>query len=149
MVEFPKISISGKIIAMQNERTYRGEVNPGGGIEVTVDGHPLDFFEDVLRESKEMPASFSWGTGTPGCVRLAFALLFDVSNDPEFAQRWSVAFCREKIDKLDRKTSWVMSSQCINDWVKKTRDSAMANKALKDQLKKIERGNSKSHRFYR
>ena len=106
---------------MQKEHIYRGKVDPGGDIEVTVDGeHSLGLFLDVLPESNREPAIFSWGTETPGCVRLAFSLLYHASSkNKNLASKWRKEFCDEKIEKLNRNDSWEMSSQCINDWTKK------------------------------
>jgi len=93
---------------MQKEHIYRGEVDPGGKITVTVDDeHRLDLFLDVQPESDRVPALFSWGAGMPGGARLAFALLYHATQ-------------AEKLDLLDRNASWRMSASDSEHEVQKT-----------------------------
>ncbi|MGR3914508.1 MAG: hypothetical protein OD918_08320 [Gammaproteobacteria bacterium] len=114
---------------MQKEHIYRGEVDPGGKITVTVDDeHRLDLFLDVQPESDRVPALFSWGAGMPGGARLAFALLYHATKDHALAENWCGAFCLKKMYALDRNDSWAMTALSIIEWVRDEQNEAIAMK---------------------
>jgi hypothetical protein len=89
-------------------KTYTGD-RTIDGIEVLVDGKPLDPRTDLKALSKN---GFEWSYEGPEPAQLAFALLVDHLGDPRRAETLHQAFMREIVANFDN--SWELSSADID-----------------------------------
>jgi len=89
-------------------KTYSGD-RTIDGIQVLVDGQPLDPRADLKAYSKN---GFEWSYEGPEPAQLAFAMLVDHLADPERAEALHGAFMREVVANFDN--SWEMTSADID-----------------------------------
>lgn len=89
-------------------KTYKGNRSPLG-VEVTVDGQPLDPRFDLWSHS---PAGFEWGYGGSGPAQLALALLADHLGNDERAIALHQDFKWALVAKLPH--SWTLTSHQID-----------------------------------
>lgn len=89
-------------------KTYIGD-RTIDGIQVTVDGKPLDPRADLKAYSKN---GFEWSYEGPEPAQLAFALLFDHLGDARRAEALNEAFMREIVANFDN--TWEMTSADID-----------------------------------
>lgn len=85
-------------------KTYVGD-RTIDGIQVTVDGQPLDQRTDLKAYSKN---GFEWSYEGPEPEQLAFALLVDHLGDAKRAEALHGAFMREVVANFDN--TWELTS---------------------------------------
>ena len=88
-------------------KTYAGD-RTMDGIQVSVDGRPLDPRYDLQRFTD---GGFEWSYEGPEPEQLAFALLVDHLGDPARADALSGRFMREVVANFDNE--WEMTSADI------------------------------------
>lgn len=88
-------------------KTYEGRRSPFG-LEVTVDGQPLDPRFDLWEHS---PTGFEWGYSGSGPAQLALALLADHLGDDERAIALHQDLKRAVVTKLPH--SWRLTTRDI------------------------------------
>lgn len=86
---------------------YRGD-RTIDGVEVTVDGKPLDPRLDIKEVS---PDGFEWSYEGDSPTQLALALLADHLNDAQKALAWHERFMKEIVANFNNE--WEMSSEDI------------------------------------
>jgi Family of unknown function (DUF6166) len=89
-------------------KTYIGD-RTIDGIQVTVDGQPLDPRADLQAYSKN---GFEWSYEGPEPEQLAFALLMDHLGDAKRAEMLHAVFMREIVANFDN--TWEMTSADID-----------------------------------
>lgn len=89
-------------------KTYIGD-RTIDGIQVTVDGKPLDPHADLKAYSKN---GFEWSYEGPEPAQLAFALLVDHLGDAKGAEALQDVFMREIVANFDN--TWEMTSADID-----------------------------------
>ena len=89
-------------------KTYTGD-RTMDGIQVSVDGRPLDPRYDLRRFTD---GGFEWSYEGPEPEQLAFALLVDHLGDPARAASLSGSFMREIVANFDNE--WEMASADID-----------------------------------
>ena len=89
-------------------KTYAGD-RTMDGIQVSVDGRPLDPRYDLRRIAD---GGFEWSYEGPEPEQLAFALLVDHLGDPAQATSLSGRFMREVVANFDNE--WEMASADID-----------------------------------
>jgi hypothetical protein len=88
-------------------KTYIGD-RTIDGIQVTVDGKPLQARADLKAYSKN---GFEWSYEGPEPEQLAFALLLDHLGDAQKAEALHAVFMREVVANFDN--TWELSSADI------------------------------------
>lgn len=93
-------------------KTYVGD-RTIDGIQVLVDGKPLDPRTDLQAHSKN---GFEWSYEGPEPAQLAFAILMDHLADPKKAEALHGAFMREVVANFDN--TWELTSADIDANIK-------------------------------
>lgn len=91
-------------------KVYRG-VRQRSGVDVTVDGHPVDPRFDLSNHS---PSGFEWGYSGSGPAQLALALLADHFGDDQPALELHQAFKFQVIASLLH-DGWVLTTADLHD----------------------------------
>jgi hypothetical protein len=111
----PSIAGSAEDVVTAEQTVYRGRRDPAApvseGVEVTVDGEPLNCRYDLLSAS---PSGFQWGYGGSGPAQLAIAILAHVFDD-EFATNHYQRFKREVIAILSEE-GWTLTKEDLEEW---------------------------------
>ena len=88
-------------------KVYIGEVRGTFRYQVRVrDGGESYFLEPRHDLRNHSPDGFSWGFGGSGPAQLALAMLADITQDDEFAQRHYQDWKREYVANLDIDGDW-------------------------------------------
>jgi hypothetical protein len=98
-------------------KTYSGD-RTIDGVQVTVDGHPLD---PRLADKEFTKNGFEWSYEGPEPSQLAFALLADHLGDVRLALEYERPFMKAVVANFDNE--WVMTSEDI--------EAALANLGLR------------------
>jgi hypothetical protein len=118
-------------LAWQNvpeTKIYKGS-NISGYSIVTVDGKRLPLYLEYVNHS---PDGFNWGYAGSGPAQLAFAILFDYSNNASWARMYYRDFKFNIISNIQT-AIWELSSLDIEQWIK-TRGIPEPPKNSKDKL---------------
>jgi hypothetical protein len=91
-------------------KRYEGR-RTGQGVEVTVDGQPLNHRLDLWDHS---PTGFEWGYAGSGPAQLALALLADCLGDDQEAIEWHQDFKAAVVAGLPR-AGWTLTEQEIRE----------------------------------
>ena len=116
------------------QKEYRGK-RLDTGVEVTVDGSPLDPRYDLRQLSQ---SGFEWGYGGAGPMQLALAILADhFGGDGSRALNAYKRFCELKIAEIDA-PEWVIGESSIDSLLSETTDVPLT---LDQLLRKVRQGN--------
>jgi hypothetical protein len=91
-------------------KRYEGR-RTGQGVEVTVDGQPLNPRLDLWNHS---PTGFEWGYAGSGPAQLALALLADCLSDDQEAVEWHQDFKSAAVAGLPH-AGWTLTEQEIQE----------------------------------
>jgi len=67
------------------------------------------------------PTGFNWGFLGSGCAQLAFAIIYDFTEDIEFTNKYYFAFKKEVIAKLNHYEDFVITGYNIEKWMEQKR----------------------------
>ena len=91
------------------KKVSAGRLTPDGAV-VTVNGRPLDPRYDLRNHS---PTGYAWGYGGSGPAQLALAILADLLEDDEKAQRLYQPFKWKVIARLPQNAGWTLAGEGI------------------------------------
>ena len=96
---------------------YTGHFTQVNWYRVFKDGEPFYSWES-FKYVKHSPDGFAWGYNGSGPSQLAFALLFDVTGNPEIAWNNYIEFRSEVISQLPLPI-WALTSIDVLEWIEK------------------------------
>lgn len=111
-------------------KAFVGTKGPQGRRQVhTLKGNqvlPLPHYQDTLHI---VIPGWSWGNNSLGAKQLAIAILFDVTDDVEVAQRLGDRFWRAVVRNL-ADAGWVLTECWVQRWIMKQICPAGPNDAI-------------------
>jgi hypothetical protein len=96
---------------------YSGTFDNTNWYQVFKNGIPFTH-DETYRYVTHSPTGFAWGYQGSGPSQLAFALLLDVTDDPEYCKKTYQDFKWETVGNWDKDNEWEMTSEEIENWVK-------------------------------
>lgn len=70
----------------------------------------------MLDHVNHSPDGFAWGYGGSGPAQLAYAILFDVTNDADKSQQFYQDYKWAVVARLPRKP-WTITAASVNEWL--------------------------------
>lgn len=124
LTDFDKIKVIKEVttsslkLSWQTFNIYEGKYREGPGFDyiVTKDGKPFSHVTSLAIENHS-PTGFAWGYGGSGPSQLALAILYDHTNDAEFAKKWRWAFKDDYTSKWPSNRDWQLSGDEIDNWI--------------------------------
>jgi hypothetical protein len=99
-------------------KTFRGYITDEDWA-VFLNGKELDPHYEHCNHS---PTGLSWGYNGSGPAQLAFAMLYEVTQDLEFTRKHHQDLKRELISQLDQNSNWSITEEEILAWCKTLKD---------------------------
>ena len=101
-------------IAMNNH-VFKGHRTLLGNKFVTYGELELPTRDTIYTKSKN---GFDWGNGGSGAHQLAFAMLYQLTNDQELSSKYAEAFVNDFVRTFNSR-DWVVSAADVINWVEK------------------------------
>jgi hypothetical protein len=100
-----------------------------GRVDVHEDGRATRKLPKCLDKVNHSPDGFAWGYGGSGPAQLAYALLFDVTNDADKSQRFYQQYKFAVVAKLPA-TPWEIRATSIWDWLDEAQSEGEKERAI-------------------
>ncbi len=95
-----------------NNHVFKGHKTLLGSKFVTYKELELSPRYDLFEKSK---SGFDWGTSGSPAIQLAFAMLYQVTQDKTLAKKYAVSFVRSVISQFTR--DWIYSANELYTWI--------------------------------
>ena len=99
---------------IMNNHVFKGHRTLLGNKFVTYRELNLPLRTDIYQYSKN---GFDWGNTSKGALQLAFAILYQLSNE-ETARKYTEQFCEDVVKQLNSR-DWVLEASHILSWIEK------------------------------
>jgi len=119
------------MIAKRNNHVFKGHKTLLGSKYVTYAEMELPTHSDIFSHSNN---GFDWGYHGSSTIQLAFAILYQLSNNADFSKKHASKFSNEVIRTLNAR-DWVLNSHDVLDWINNNLD-ADDNKNIVQKLEK-------------
>jgi len=96
-----------------NNHVFKGHKTLLGSKYVTYGEVELATRYDIFAKSSN---GFDWGTNGSSVIQLAFAMLYQVSQNQEVSQKYAVSFANSIVSRFAR--DWIYSASDVQTWMK-------------------------------
>lgn len=97
-----------------NNHVFKGHKALLGSKYVTYGELELSTRYDIFAKSKN---GFDWGTGGSPSIQLAFAMLYQISQNKELSQKYAIPFSNDIVSQFTR--DWIYSAYELQKWMNK------------------------------
>ena len=116
---------------VRNNYAFKGHKTLLGAKYVTYGELELPLRSTIFNLSK----SFDWGHNGPAAQQLAFAMLFQLTDDEEFSKTNTLNFTKEIVSKFNR--DWIITAFDVAKWIEKNSpEDKLAEKFQKKEQEK-------------